>query len=174
MKFRELIADQLYAWSDENTEPSRGRLTKTPPSAPAPIAPTQSGPPRFPHRALQTLWQARLQMRQRSRARSQVLPVRKLSPFAPANGLCAAGVSRPDQEVSCQLSARSRNLRGDLRNQSRTAAPARDALRKHDERHPFLAHRAHRSGSGRRPPRQYARGLARRLPRRSGNRGGDR
>jgi hypothetical protein len=174
MKEPRILSDQLFTWSAIGEAKIHLRFEKTAPGALAQTSLSASHPPRLAHRTLQTLWQARLQMRQRSRSRSQVLPVRKLSPFAPANGLCAAGVSRPDQEVSCQLSARSRFLRGDLRNQSRTAAPARDALRKHDERHPFLAHRAHRSGSGRRPPRQYARGLARRLPLRSGNRRGDR
>jgi len=173
MKGPRILSDQLFTWPADCEAKNHVRFEKTAPGASAQTSLSASHPPRLAHRTLQALWQARLQMRQRSRSRSQILPVRKLSPFAPANGLCAAGVSRPDQEASCQLSARSRNLRGDLRNQSRTATPARGALRNHDERHTFLAHRANRSGSGRRPPCQYARGLARRLPRRSDNRGGD-
>ena len=60
-----LRSDQLLAWSDENIETDYRRLAKAPPSAPAPIAPTPRCPPWFPHRALQALWQARLQMRRR-------------------------------------------------------------------------------------------------------------
>jgi hypothetical protein len=174
MKGHRILSDHLFTWSATFEAKNHVRFEKTAPGASAQTSFSDSHPPRLPYRTLQALWQARLQMRQGPRSRSQVLPVRKLSPFAPANGLCAAEVSRPDQEASCQLSARSRNLRGDLRNQSRTAAPASGTLRNPDERHTFLAHRANRSGSGRRPPCQYARGLARRLPRRSDHRGGDR
>jgi hypothetical protein len=174
MNWPRILSDQLFTWSDTYDQQIPIHLAKTPPSTPAQAPASGSHPPRLSHRTLQALWQAWLQVRQGPRSRSQVLPFRKLSPFAPANGLCAAGVSRPDQEVSYQLSARSRDLRGDLRDQSRTAAPARGALRNHDERNVFCAHRAHRSGIGRRPPRQYARDLARRSTRLPDNRGGDR
>jgi hypothetical protein len=169
-----LSSDQLFTWSDTNDKKAHVRLAKAPPGPSAQTPLSGSHPPRLAHRTLQALWQARLQMCQGSRSRPQVLPLRKLSPFAPTNGLCAAGVPRPDQEVSRQLSARSRNLRGDLRDQSRTAAPPRGTLRNHDERNIFLAHRAHRSAIGRRSPRQYARGLARRPTRLPDNLGGDR
>ena len=169
-----ILSDQLFTWSATHDDKIHVRLEKAPPGPAAQASLSGSHPPWLSYRTLQALWQAGLQVRQRSRSRSQVLPVRKLSPFAPANGLCAAGVLHPDKEVSCQLSARSQDLRGDLRDQSQTVAPPRGALRTHDERNTFLAHRAHRSGIGRRPPRQYARGLARRPTRSPGNRGGDR
>jgi hypothetical protein len=169
-----ISSDQLFTWSDTHDNRVHVRLEKAPPSPAAQTSLSSSHPSRLSYQTLQALWQAGLQMRQGPRSRSQVLPFGKLSPFAPANGLCAAGVSRPDQEVSYQLSARSRDLRGDLRDQSRTAAPARGALRNHDERNVFLAHRTHRSGIGRRPPRQYARDLARRPSGLPDHRGGDR
>ena len=169
-----ILSDQLFTWSARHDEKIHVCFEKAPPSPTAQPSLSGSNPPRLSYRTLQALWQAGLQMRQGTRSRSQVLPVGKLSPFAPANGLCATGVSRPDQEVSCQLSARERDLRGDLRDQSRTTAPARGALRNHDERNVFLAHRTHRSGIGRRPSRQYARGLARRPNGLPDNRGGDR
>ena len=167
-------SDQLYTWSDTCARENLFHFAETPPISSAATAPTYRDPPWFTHRTLQALWQAGLQVRQGARSRPQVLPVGKLSPFAPPNGLCAAGVSRPDREVSCQLSAGARDLRGNLRDQSRTTAPARGALRNRDERNVFLALRTHRSGIGRRPPRQYARGLARRPSGLPDHRGGDR
>jgi hypothetical protein len=64
MKFSILGSDHLYAWSDANLESSHGRLTKTPPGSPAAITSPPSDPAGFPHRALQTLWQAGVQCAQ--------------------------------------------------------------------------------------------------------------
>ena len=174
MNLHEILSDQSLTWSAKDETKTHLRLKKTAsgPATPTPLS--DRYPPRLAHHALQAVWQARLQMRPGSRSRPQVLPLGQLSPFAPANGLCAAGVSRPDREVSCQLSARARDLRGNLRDQSRTTAPARGALRNRDERNVFLALRTHRSGIGRRPPRQYARGLARRPSGLPDHRGGGR
>src|SRR6516225_6904366 len=158
-----ISSDQLFTWSatnDNKVHPVRLEEASPCPPAQTPLAGSHS--PRLSHRTLQALWQARLQMRQGSRSWSQVLPVCKLPPFAPPNGLRTAGVSRPDQKVSCQLSARSRDLGGDLPDQSRTVAPSRGTLSNHDERNIFLGHRTHRFDSGRRAPCQYARDLARR------------
>jgi hypothetical protein len=172
MKFRELISDQLYAWSDKDTEPSRGRLTKTPPSAPAPTAPAQSGPPWFPHRTLQTLWQARMQVRRRPRPWSQILSVGELSRPAPANGLRPARVLRAGERVPGPLPPRPPDLGGDLRDQPRAPTPSREAFRDRHERSALSPPRADRSGTGRRAPRQYARQLARPRPQLDGSRGG--
>jgi len=169
-----ILSDQLFTWSARHDKKAHVCFEKAPPSPAAQTSLSGSHPSRLSYRTLQALWQAGLQMRQGPRSRSQVLPVRKLSPFAPANGLCATGVSRSDQEVSGQLSACQRGLRGDLRDQSRTTAPARGALSNHDERNLFLAHRTHRSGIGRGPSRQYARGLAGRPSGLPDHRGGDR
>src|SRR6266568_355730 len=172
MKFRELISDQLYAWSDKDTEPARGRLTKTPPSAPAPTAPAQSRPPWFPHRALQTLRQARLQMRPRPRSWPQVLSVGKLSRPAPANGLRPARVLRAGERVPGQLPPRPPDLGGDLRDQPRAPATSREALKDRHERSAASSPRTDRSGTRRRAPRQYARQLARPQPQLDRRRGG--
>src|SRR6202050_4629660 len=161
MKFRELMSDQLYTWSDEDPEPTRGRLAKAPPSAPAPIAPAQSDPPWFPHRALQTLWQARLQMRRRPRSWPQVLSVGELSRPAPANGLRPARVLRAGERVAGQLPPRPPDPGGDLRDQPRAPTPSREALRDRHERSTVSPPRTDRSRTGRRAPCQYARQLAR-------------
>lgn len=174
MSWTEILSDQLFTWSDIDIKTLLVRFAKAPSGSAAQTATSCNYPPRLSHRALQALRQVRVQMCQGPRSWPQVLSLRKLSGFAPANGLCAAGISHPDQEVSRQLSACSRSFRTDLRDQSRTAAPPRGALRNHDERFLFLAHRANRSRIGRRSPRQYARSLARRRSKLVDNRGGER
>ena len=169
-----ISSDQLFTWSAKHDSKIHVRVEKAPPGAAAQTSLPDSYPARLSYRTLQALWQAGLQMREGSWSRSQVLPVCELSRYAPTNGLRAAGVSRSDQEVSCELSARSRDLGGDLRDQSRTAAPATGALRSSDERNVFLAHRDHRSKIGSRPPCQYARSLARRPSGLPDDHGGDR
>ncbi len=167
-----LLSDQLLAWSDENTEADHRRLAKAPPSAPTPIAPTQSYPAGFPHRTLQALWQARMQVRRRPRSWPQILSVGKLSRPAPANGLRSARVLRAGERVPGQLPPRPPSLRGDLRDQPRAPATSREALKDRYERSAASPPRADRSGTGRRAPRQYARQLARPRPQLDGHRGG--
>ena len=167
-----LVSDQLLAWSDENSETDHRRLAQAPPSAPAPIAPAQSCPARFPHRALQTLWQARMQVRQGPRSWAQVLSVGELSRPASADGLRPARVLRTGERVSGQLPPRPPGFGGDLRNQPRAPTPSREAVRDRHERSAASPPRADRSGTGRRAPRQYARQLARPGPELDGPRGG--
>jgi len=167
-----LASDQLLAWSDENSETDHRRLAKAPPSAPAPIAPTQSGPSGFPHRALQALRQARLQVRRRPRSWPQVLPVGELSRPASTNGLRPARVLRAGERVPRQLPPHPPGLGGDLRDQPRAPTPSREALRGRHERSAASPPRADRSGTGRHAPRQYARQLARPRPQLDRRRGG--
>jgi len=167
-----LLSDQLLTWSDEDIKANYGRLAKTPPSAPAPAASAQSRPAWLPHRALQTLRQARLQMRPRPRSWPQVLSVGKLSRPASANGLRPARVLRAGERVPGQLPPRSPDLGGDLRDQPRAPAPPRGALKHRHERSALNPPRTDRSGTGRRAPRQYARQLARPRPQLDGHRGG--
>src|SRR4051794_1430415 len=124
----DLESDQFNTWSDEHAERSHVRLTKTPQRSSAPIASAPSDPAWLSYRALQTVWQAGMQMRRRPRPRSQVLSVGQLPGLAPANGLRAAGVLRTNGGIPCQLSPSPRDPGGDLRNQPRTAAPSRGAL----------------------------------------------
>src|ERR1039457_37019 len=96
MYFPRVESDQLYTWSDKNGKPACCRLEKTPSSPPAPTAPAQGDPARLADRTLQTLWQARVQMRRRPRPWPQILPFGEPPGLAATNGLCAAGVSRSD------------------------------------------------------------------------------
>src|SRR6266704_3112161 len=168
-------SDQLDTWSDiHEEERACCQLEKTPSSPPAPTAPAQGDPARLADRALQTLWQARMQVRRWSRSWTQVLPFGELPGIAATNGLCAAGVSHPDCRVCRQLPPGPRDLRGDLRDQPRTAAPPGGALNGHYERSVFRPSCVNRCWIGWRAPRQYGRSLARWQPRRSGKCGGNR
>src|SRR6516165_11384188 len=156
-----LQSDQLYTWTDEYTKTAYGHLAKTPPSSSAPIAPTPGHPARLPYRALQTMWQAGMQMRRRLWPRPQVLSVGELPGLAAANGLRASGVLCANGGVPGQLSPSPRDLGGSLRDQPRTAAPSRGALKSRHERITSCLPRAARCGTRRRAPRQYAGRLAR-------------
>jgi hypothetical protein len=167
-------SDQLYTWSDEYPERTHGRLTKTPQRSSAPIAPAPGDPARLPHRALQTVRQAGMQMRRRPGPWSQVLSVGKLPGLAAANGLRTAGVVRANGGVPRQLPPSPRDSGGNLRDQPRTTAPSRGTLKGHHERIPGCPPRPDRCGIGRRAPGQYARRLARRRPKGLANWGGSR
>jgi hypothetical protein len=174
MYFYAIESDQLYTWSDENPESARCRITETPPCAPAPTASAPSHPPRLSHRTLQTMRQTGMQMRRRPGPWPQVLFVGQLSQLTAANGLRAAGVLRSNGRIPGQLSSSARNPGGHLRDQSRTAAPPRGALRSHHEPSPFCPPTADRCGIGRHTPRQYAGSLARRRSNGLAHRGGSR
>ena len=174
MNKQELQSDQLSTWSDKNAKRAHCRIAKTPQSPPAKTAPAQSSPSRLPHRTFQTLRQAGVQMRRRPRPWPQVLSFGELSRLAAANGLCASGGVRPDGGTPRQLPSSSRDLREDLRDQPRTAAPPGGALRGPHERCTFCPAHTNRCGIGRRAPRQYAPSLARWRPNSFVNRGGRR
>src|SRR5215469_9243789 len=128
MYFFVIESDQFYTWSDENPEPHHRRLAEAPRRTPAPTASAPIDPSRLSHRALQTMRQARMQVRRRPGSWAQVLFVGQLSRLAAANGLCAAGVVHSDGRVPGQLPSSARDPRSDLRDQPRTAASPRGAL----------------------------------------------
>jgi hypothetical protein len=164
MKIHSLRSDQLYTWSDENRERAHCRIAKTPQLSSSPTASSQSDPSRLPHRALQTMWQAGMQMRRRSRSWPQVLSFGELSGLAAANGLRAPGGLRANGGVPRQLPSNPRDLREDLRDQPRTSAPPRGALTGGYEQGAFCPLRTDRYKIGWRAPRQYDCRLARRQP----------
>src|SRR6266576_2634058 len=174
MYFPRVESDQLYTWSDKNGKPVCCRLEKTPSSPPMPTATAQGDPAWLADRALQTLWQAGVQMRRRPRPWPQILPFGEPSRLAATNGLCAAGVSRSDNRVHCQLPPGARDLRSDLRDQPRTAAPPGGALNGHHERSSVRPPCINRCWIGWRAPRQYGRSLARWQSRLFGKCGGSR
>ena len=156
-------SDQSFRWSATYAEEILCRPTKAPSGSTRQAAAPRCHPSRFSYRTLQALWQAWLQMRQGARPWSQLLYLER-----------RALVACRDQQTPRQLSARSRNLRADLRDQPRAAAPPRGALRAHDEHRFFRAHRADRSPISKHDRRQYARELVRVSPQDFDNCGGHR
>src|ERR1700687_239419 len=159
MYFTAVQSDQLFTWSDENAKPTNRYTAEAPQRSPAPIAPAPIDPARFSHRTLQTMRQAGMQMRRRPRPWPQVLSVGQLPGLAAANGLRAAGVIRANGGVPGQLSPSPRDPGGNLRDQPRTAAPPRGALKAYYAPNAFCSPHTDRCGIGRRTPRQYARCL---------------
>src|SRR6516162_7073033 len=98
------IADQLYTCTDNYALPTAQTdfCCSTPAPTPAAAAGTAtlSSAPWLPHRALQALRQARLQMRSWPRARPQVLPFSQSLWTAAANGLHSSGLLPPDLRIS--------------------------------------------------------------------------
>ncbi len=169
-----ILSDQSFRWSASYEEEILRRPAKAPSGPTRQTASPRCHPSRFSHRTLQALWQAWLQMRQGERPWSQVLLVRELPKITATNRLCSAEPSCRDQEIPRQLSTRSRNLRADLRDQPRVAAPPGGALRAHDEHRFFLAHRAHGSSTSKHDRRQHARELVGLYTQCFDNCGGDR
>ena len=160
MYSHQVKSDQLYTWSEISAKENLFRSAKTTPISSAATASTHRYPPWLADRALQTMWQAGLQVRQGSRTRSQVLPVGKLSGLSTSHGLCAARVLRPGHRVPRQLSTNPRDFRGNLRDQPRTITASRGTLRSRDGRRTFCGHRSIGTGDRRRCSGQYARSLA--------------
>src|SRR3989442_9792676 len=113
-----VVSDQLVNWSDRADHTDR-RLAPTPHRAGAPTPAAEGNPAGLADRALQTLRQTGVPLRQGARAWPQVLSVGELSRRATADGVRAAGVSRADYRVRGQLPAGPRDPRADLRDQSR-------------------------------------------------------
>ena len=174
MNFYEIVSDQLFKWSDKDDRKVPFRVAPTPSIAPAPIATLGRHPPRFPDRALQTVWQARLQVRPKPWARPQILPVGKLSRYAPPDGLRAPGVSRTSREVPPQLPASSRDIGRDLQDQLRAAPPPQGTLRRQDGRCWLRVHHHPRYEIRKCSAGQHAGGLARRSTELLGSHGGRR
>ena len=157
-----LISDQSYEWSDEDSRRIGCRASETTQCSGASAATASTDPARFPHRAIQALWQAGMQVRRWSWSWSQVLPLGQLSGPEAADGLCAAGESRAGNGVAGQLSSGTRNLGRSLRDQPRVAAPPRGALTRCHEGVSKRLRCWDRFRTGRRASCQYAGGLARR------------
>src|ERR1051325_1602425 len=159
MYFHSIESDQLSTCSNRNGKRADCHLEKPPSSATAPVPSAQDDPSRLADRALQTLWQAGLQMRRGSRPRPQVLSVGESFGLAATDGLCAAGISRPGCRIRRQLSPSPRNPGSDLRDQPRTATPPRGALKAYHERGALRPLSTNRCWIGWRAPRQYGGGV---------------
>ena len=159
------LADQLYTWTDNYalpTAPTNFCCSAPAPTSAAPAAATaRSSTPRFSHRALQTLWQARLQMRSRPRPWPKILSLGQSLRATTANGLHPPRLLSPDHRISGQLSSASSDFGRDLRHQSRTVIPARCILRNRHESCPSRNLASLRCRTRQPASRQYALRLAR-------------
>lgn len=116
-----LLSDQYDKWSDifaEAIAPIAPGPTQNPP---APTSALVRHPPRLAHRALQTLWQTRMQVCPGTWPRSQVLPLHQPARNYARYGLCSTGGSRHGRSIPRELSFSPRDSRPDLQHQSRTA-----------------------------------------------------
>jgi hypothetical protein len=159
------LADQLYTWTDNHALPAAQTdfccLTPAPPPAIAPDAAARSFAPWFSHRALQTLWQAGLQMRPRAWPWPKVLPVGQSLQTTAANGLRPTGLSPRNHRISGQLSTTPSDFGRDLRHQSRVVVPSRGILRNCHESCPSRSVASLRCRTWQSTRRQHALRLAR-------------
>ena len=159
------LADQLYTWTDDYALPAAQADFCCSAPAPTPATPARATPrssaPWFSHRALQTLWQARLQMRSRPRPRPKILSLGQSLPTTTANGLHSAGLLSPSHRISGQLSSAPSDFGRDLRDQSRVVIPPRGTLRNRHESCHSLNVPALRCRTRQPPSRQHALLLAR-------------
>ena len=165
-----LLSDQFSTWS-ANGRYSVVHFAQTPRAIAEANAGVRDALARLSHRALQALRQTGLQVCRRPRPWPQVLPVRELSRPPAPNGLRTASRLHRRYRTSGELSPSPRDHRGNLRDQPRTIAPPRGALRGAGEPVVAVTHPHHRSAIGRGTYRQHARGLAHRRARAGADRG---
>src|SRR5215469_3317031 len=127
------LADQLYTWTDNHAlhtvQTDFCCFAPAPTPATAADATARSSAPWFPHRALQALWQAGLQVRSRPWTWPKVLSLGQSLRATTANGLHSPGLSPSDHGISGQLSATPSDFGRDLHYQLRAVIASRGALR---------------------------------------------
>jgi len=121
----EILSDQLYYWSDQDAKTIGIIPAAATQGAAAQTARPSADPARFPHRALQALREAGLQVRPGARPRAQVLPLHQPDRPRTPNGLRAPRIPRPGTGIFGQLPSRAGDHRRDLADQSGTSTPQR-------------------------------------------------
>src|ERR1700752_1293979 len=129
MNERALISDQFYNWSDnEQFRFHSHAAPATPGFGQATRAARTLHSPRFVDRTLQTLWQARLQVRPGPRSWPQVLFVGQPARRPARDGLRPGGVLPTSCRIPPQLSASASAPRTDLQPQSRVITAPGEVL----------------------------------------------
>ena len=135
MRMTAILSDQFYNWSEEKyEEASKLCSSQASQGASAPIAFSRGNPSRLAYRALQAVWQARLQVCRRTRARSEVLSLGNATSRPASDGLRSAGLRRAGDRVSAAPSIGPPDSRKDLRDQPRITTPKGRAVGKQRER----------------------------------------
>jgi hypothetical protein len=174
MSGRSLLSDHIYDWSDGSIKKDLIGIAPAPTELVARSTAIGCHLARLADRALQTLREARLQMRRRSRSRPQVLPVGEFSRRTAADGLRAAGGCCRDPRAGCELPPGTYGARRDLSDQPRVIAAPRGAVSAGGERSALIAHRIDLYRRRRAAPGEHDRALAGRGALRAGERGGGR
>ncbi len=156
-----LLSDHVYDWSARSLKQVIVGVAQAPASVAAQTSAVRCGTARLSDRALQALWQARMQMCRGSRPWPKILPVGELSRRATADGLRATGKSGNHSRARRQLPRGTRRARGGLRDQPRAVTAPRGALRVGGERNLAAAHPTDRRFRRCAAPRQHGRGMAR-------------
>ena len=117
----QLISDQLYTWSEYDVGCSDNSAQTSAQATAEEAAAARRCSSRLIDRAIQALWQARLQMRQGSGTRTEVLFVGEPNWGSTGNGLRAAGYTATSSSIPGQLPSDPRHSRSALRDQSRVA-----------------------------------------------------
>jgi hypothetical protein len=128
MKGIPLSSDQFYNWSGKHARqiyqhsPAK---TKNAPAEPARLDRRTAG---LPHRALQAMWKAWMQLRPRPGAWPQVLPFGQQTRTKARDGLCSETLFGKSARASGQFPQDKINPGRALRDQSRTPAAQGEAL----------------------------------------------
>lgn len=161
MNTRSLISDQLNTWSEIYAKYCIIHFAQAARAVAASYAGFGHAAARLAHRTLQALWQTWLQVCRWPRPWPQALPVGEFPRLPATNGLRATSRSGRRRRATGKLPAGPRDSRGGLRDQPRTAAPPRSALRRSSEPAAAIAHPPHRCAIWRHAHCQYARSVAR-------------
>lgn len=127
-------SDQLNTWSDKDERTLDPSPAAAQDNLAWPVAVHGYGAAGLADRALQTMRQAELQMRQGPRSWSQILPFRQPQRRPSRDGLCAQSAPRRGDPSLGTLSPHPGDPRRAVRDQSRAVAPARGVLSRGGER----------------------------------------
>lgn len=157
-----LLSDQLYDWSERLGRALIGNAAEATSCACAPPTLVEGAPARFSDRALQALWQARMQMCRRAGTWSEVLPFCEHPWSTPRDGIRSARLSGRCHRVVGQLPTGTPDHPRDLRHQSGASASQGSArLTKNAGDHPYR-YRACGNAHGQHAPELPRSGAARR------------
>lgn len=122
-----VISDQLYNWSANDTKKNIFPVAREKKESGSTTIETRGiCPSWFFDRALQTVWETGVQMRQDSRPWAKVLFINQLPQEPTRNGLCTFGIQRTGKEIFRELSHCARYPKRDLHDQSRTSTAKRE------------------------------------------------
>lgn len=122
---KSVVSDQLVYWSDTNEEQISYISSAKAKNSFRQASPSRCCSTRLLDRALQTLWQARVQMCAWSWSWSQVLPVRQPDRSQTPDGLCSPEVPRTGRRVPCEFPQDKAALGRNMCDQPRASTPQR-------------------------------------------------